>query len=85
MREAGKLDDALIEFQKAAEIDPSSAIARQEVVRTKQMIEAAKTAGPKASSAPSAIDRRVQEAAGPVELAAIPNIPINLKITEDTK
>ncbi len=85
MREAGKLDDALIEFQKAVEIDPSSAIARQEVVRTKQMIEAVKTASPKASAAPSALDRRVQEAAGPVDLAAIPNIPINLKITEDTK
>ncbi len=85
MREAGKLDDALIEFQKAVEIDPSSAIARQEVLRTKQMIEAAKTPGPKASVLPSATDRRLQEAAGPVELAAIPNIPINLKITEDTK
>ncbi len=85
MREAGKLDDALLEFQKAVEIDPSSAIARQEVLRTQQMIEAAKMAGPKASVPPSAIDRRMQEAAGPVELAAIPNIPINLKITEDSK
>ncbi len=85
MREAGKLDDALLEFQKAAEIDPSSAIARQEVIRTKQMIEAAKTAGPKASVAPSALDRRVQEAAGPVELAAIQNIPLTLKMTQDTK
>ncbi len=85
MREAGKLDDALLEFQKAVEIDPSSAIARQEVVRTKQMIEAAKTAGPKASVAPSVLDRRVQEAAGPVELAAIQNIPLTLKMTQDTK
>ncbi|MGH9528891.1 MAG: cohesin domain-containing protein [Terriglobales bacterium] len=85
MREAGKLDDALIEFRKAVEIDPSSAIARQEVVHTQQMIQAAKTAGPTASVPPSAIERRLQEAAGPVELAAIPNIPINLKITEDTK
>ncbi|HEV7219604.1 MAG: cohesin domain-containing protein [Terriglobales bacterium] len=85
MREAGKLDDALLEFQKAVEIDPSSAIARQEVFRTKQMIEAAKTAGPKASVPPSALDRRVQEAAGPVELAAIQNIPLTLKMTQDTK
>ena len=38
MREAGKLDDALLEIKKAVEIDPSSAIARQEVVRTQQMI-----------------------------------------------
>lgn len=84
LREAGSLDNALIEFQKAVDIDPSSAIARQEVLRTQQMIDAAKTMGPKASAHPG-VDRRVQEAAGPVELAAIPNIPISLKMTTDTK
>jgi len=31
LREAGKLDEALAEFQKAAEIDSSSFIARQEI------------------------------------------------------
>jgi general secretion pathway protein D len=85
LREAGRLDDALAEFQKGAEIDPSSAIARQEVVRTQQAIDAVKAAGPKASIAPPAVDRRLQEAAGPVELAAIPNIPITLKMTTDAK
>jgi len=86
MREAGQLDPALAEFQKAVEIDPSSAIAKQELVRTRQMIEAAKAA-PSATAAPAGgyLQKRIQEAGGPVELAPISNIPINLKITEDTK
>ncbi len=85
LREAGQLDTALAEFQTAVEIDPSSAIAKQELDRTKQMIDAAKAA-PKASAPPPGfLQRRIDEAGGPVELAAISNVPINLKITEDTK
>src|SRR5438067_4976400 len=50
------------------------------------MIDAAKAPGPKAAApAPSGLQQRVQEAQGPVELAAISNIPITLKMTEDTK
>ncbi len=86
LREAGQLDTSLAEFQKAAEIDPSSAIAQQEIQHTKQMIEAAKAAGPKTSALPaSGVQKRLDEAAGPVELATISNTPINLKITEDSK
>jgi general secretion pathway protein D len=86
LREAGQLDTALAEFQKAAEIDPSSAIAQQEIQHTKMMIDAAKAAGPKAAAPPpSGVQRRLEEAAGPVELATISNTPINLKITEDSK
>src|SRR5277367_6816001 len=86
LREAGQLDSALAEFQKAIDIDPSSAIAQQEIQHTKQMIEAAKSAGPKAAAAPpSGVQKRLDEAAGPVELATISNVPINLKITEDSK
>src|SRR5580704_7435661 len=50
LREAGQVDAALAEFQKAAEIDPSSAIARQEIHQTQQMIDAAKSATPKAEA-----------------------------------
>src|SRR5271167_324599 len=86
LREAGQLDTALAEFQKAIDIDPSSAIAQQEIQRTKQMIDAAKSAGPKAAAAPpSGVQKRLDEAGGPVELATISNTPINLKITEDSK
>src|SRR5579872_5684919 len=85
LREAGQLDAALAEFQKAAEIDPSSAIARQEIHQTQQMIDAAKSAPAKPEPPRSGIQRRLDQAAGPVELATISNTPINLKITEDSK
>ncbi|HXM20026.1 MAG TPA: cohesin domain-containing protein [Terriglobales bacterium] len=86
LREAGQLDTALAEFQKAVEMDPSSSIAQQELQHTKQMIDAAKSAGPRsAAPAPSGVQKRLDEAAGPVELATISNVPINLKITEDSK
>jgi len=86
LREAGQLDTALAEFQKAVDIDSSSSIAQQELKHTKEMIEAGKTSGSK-SPAPSStgVQKRLEEAGGPVELAAISNVPINLKITEDSK
>src|ERR1700680_1332537 len=86
LREAGQLEGAPAEFQKGAEIDPSSAIAQQEIRHTKQMIDAAKVAGPKATAPPpSGMQKRLSEAGGPVGLATISNVPINLKITEDSK
>src|SRR6266567_2825118 len=86
LREAGRLQEALAEFQKAVEIDPSSPIAKQELQVTKQAIGAANAPGPTATvREPSVLEKRLQQASGPVELGAIPNIPINLKITEDSK
>jgi general secretion pathway protein D len=86
LREAGKLEEALAEFQKATEIDPSSAIALQETRRTKAMIDAVNSPGPPSSSrSPSPLQKRLEQAGGPVELAAISNVPITLKLTEDTK
>src|SRR5438876_7513028 len=41
LREAGRLEEALAEFQKAVEVDPSSAIAKQEVQVTKRLMDAA--------------------------------------------
>jgi general secretion pathway protein D len=86
LREAGRVEEALAEFQKASEIDPSSAIAKQEISVTQQLITAAKNPSPKAAMpAPDELQKRVQEAGGPVQLESIPNVPINLKITEDSK
>ena len=85
LREAGRLDEALAEFQKAVEIDPASAIARQELLHTQQLIDLSKAMGPKAAAHAPKIDKRVQEAAGPVELAPIQNIPITIKATQDSK
>jgi general secretion pathway protein D len=45
LRDAGRLDEALAEFQRALEVDPASDLAAQEVKRTKQMIERNKNGG----------------------------------------
>src|SRR6266849_9990833 len=86
LREAGRLEEALAEFQKAVEIDPSSAIAKQEIQVTNQMIEAAKSPGATAAPRePSVLEKRLQQAGGPVELGAIPNVPMTIKETADSK
>jgi general secretion pathway protein D len=85
LRADGKLDEAMAEFQKAAEIDPASFIAQQEIRRTQRLIDAAKNPQPQAEAPPGVMKRRLQEAQGPVDLAAISNVPITLKLTEDTK
>src|SRR5208282_4332205 len=82
MRDAGKLDEALVEFQKGLEIDPSSFIAQQELKRTEQMIKEAQNPQPQAAAPPSALRRRLEAAQGPVELTPISNVPITLKVTE---
>jgi len=86
LREAGKLDEALAEFQKATDIDSSSFIAQQELRRTQQMIDESKNPQPQAAaSPPNSLKRRLEQALGPVELAPISNSPITLKLTEDSK
>ncbi len=85
LRDGGKLDDALVEFQKAMEIDPSSFIAQQELKRTEQMIREAQNPRPQASAGATALRRRLDSAQGPVELAPIVNVPMTLKVTDDTK
>jgi general secretion pathway protein D len=81
LRDAGKLDDAAVEFQKGLDIDPSSFIAQQELNRTKQMIKEAQNPPPQAA-APTPLRRRLESAQGPVELTPISNVPITLKVTE---
>jgi general secretion pathway protein D len=86
LRNAGKLDEAMAEFQKAADIDPASFIAQQEIRRTQQLIDAAKAGKPQAATPPpTSMQKRISEAQGPVDLAPISNVPITLKLTEDTK
>jgi general secretion pathway protein D len=85
LREGGKLDEAIVEFQKASAIDPSSFIAQQELRRTQDMINQATNPPQAVAPLPNALRRRLAEASGPVELTAISNVPITLKSTEDTK
>ena len=82
LRDDGKLDEALAEFQKAVAIDPSLYIARQELNRTLQMINNQRNPQPQAAGPPGSLERRVHEAAGPVELAPISSVPITVKLTD---
>jgi general secretion pathway protein D len=82
LREDGKLDDAVAEFQKALTIDPSLFIAKQELNRTLQMINDQKNPPPQAVGPPSGLERKLRDAQGPVELAPISNVPITVKLTD---
>jgi len=85
LREQGKLQEALAEFQKAAQMDPSLFNAQQELKRTQQMINDALNPPPQAAGPPSGIERKIREAGGPIELAPISVVPITVKLTEDSK
>jgi len=85
LRDDGKLQEALAEFQKAMQVDPSLFIAQQEYKRTLQMINNATNPPPQAAGPPNSLQRKIREAGGPVELAPISNVPITVKLTEDSK
>ena len=84
LRDDGKLEDALVLFEKAYLIDPASDIAQQEIKKTKAMIDAAKGGAAK-PHALSPLRKRLEEAQEAVELVPISNVPITLKLTEDSK
>jgi general secretion pathway protein D len=83
---AGKLQEALTDFEQASAIDPSSFIAQQMANKCRVMIQKAQNpaAQPQASTE-SGLTKRMEEATGPVELAPISQTPITLKLTEDAK
>jgi general secretion pathway protein D len=85
LRDEGKLQEALAEFQKAALIDPSLFIAQQELKKTLQMINDKENPPPQAAGPPSNLEKKIREASGPVELAPISVVPITVKLTEDSK
>jgi general secretion pathway protein D len=84
MRDQGQLEDALLEFKKAATIDPAGFIAQQEIRRTQVMIEAAKAA---AGATPSEPAQKIIDAipSVPVELRPLSTDPITLNLTDDCK
>src|SRR5579862_4265092 len=83
LREDGKLDDAVSDFQKALTIDPSLFIAKQELNRTLKMINDQRNPPPQAAGPPAGLEKRVHEAAGPVELTPISNTPIAVKFANE--
>jgi general secretion pathway protein D len=86
LRDQGKLEDALAMFQRAVAIDPSSFVAQQEIRRTRIAMEAAKSAASgEAAPPPQSFEKRLEGAAGVLELQPMSNAPITLKLTEDSK
>jgi len=84
LRKQGKLQDALVLFQRAATIDPSNFAAEQEMNRTQHEIEMQGVPKPAAKNE-SVITRLAANAGEPAELKAISNTPITLRMTEDSK
>jgi general secretion pathway protein D len=81
LRDTLKFEDALAEFQRAAEIDPSSFAAQQEIRRTTEMIRkkevaAAEPAKPKLAE--SSLEKAAALAAGPIHLEVGSNEPVSL-------
>lgn len=84
---AGKLQEALTDFEQALAVDPSSFIAQQMINKINQMLKNAQNPGAPApqASIENGLDKRMEEATGPVELAPISQTPITMKLTEDSK
>jgi general secretion pathway protein D len=82
--DAGKLAEALAEFQRAAEIDATNFLAQEEVQRVSDIIrkQAAKQAASAAVQSPLA--KQAQEAGGPVELTGLSSTLINLRLSENS-
>ena len=81
LRDAGKLDEALAEFQKAAEIDHTNFIAQQEMRRTADMIRKQQRHEPVTARPQSPLAKMAEEVEGPVELKALSTTPINLRMS----
>ena len=81
---AGKLQEALTDFEQAIAIDPSSFIAQQQANKVRQLLLKEQKPAP-APTPESGLTRRMEEATGPVELAPISQTPITLKLSEDSK
>jgi general secretion pathway protein D len=79
--EAGKLAEALVEFQRAAAIDRSTFVAQQEAQRTAEMFKK------QAQQEPAAVtpESPLAKMAVVVELKAISTTPINLRMVKTPK
>ena len=88
LREGGRLEDALEQFEAAAAIDPSMDIAQQELRLTRRLIDEAKqqpTSQQNEQQSQGPLSQLLQQAQGPVELQPISDAPITLKMTQDSK
>ena len=83
LRDGGKLQEAVAEFQRAAEIDPTNFAAKTEAHRTEEIIKKQARASEETAKKELPLDKMAQEAAGPVELQQLSNTLISLRLTEN--
>jgi general secretion pathway protein D len=84
--QAGRLEKALTLLEEAVRIDSPRPIATQQVLNTRNMIQQAR--GNRAESAsPSGpeLSPDILDAQGPVKLNGVSNLPVTLKLSQDTK
>ncbi len=85
-REKGELQLAVAEFEKAMAIDPSSAVAEQELRKTMEML-GGKAPGVEGAAPPAGESSKEREKLleKPPELRPVSREPINLKMTNDAR
>ena len=84
LREQANLELALAEFRKAQMIDPSSAVAQQEVKATMDLINA-KQGTTQNAAPPGVAPEEPKLMAGPPQVQPLSRAPINMKATNDSK
>jgi general secretion pathway protein D len=88
IREQGSLELALAEFRKAQMIDPSSAVAAQEVKATTDLINAKEGTTQNSGGGPSGTNAPPEEPklmTGPPQVQPLSRAPINMMATNDSK
>ena len=82
LRDNLKLEEALVEFQRAAEIDRSNLGAQEETNRTATMIKKQAQAGAAVTpTAESPLSKMMEEVEGPVDLEPFSDTPLTLRMT----
>src|ERR1700682_1906052 len=78
-----KLQEALVEFQRAAEIDSTDYVATQEFQRTAEMIkkQAEQAAGVAVAKPESPLTKMAGQSEGPVDLEPFSDTPLTLRMT----
>jgi len=83
LKEDGKITAALVEFVRAAAIDPSNAAAQQEIAGTNAQVSLPPTSSDRPQM-PTEKDRRAS-LAEPLDLKPLSDEPVTLHATEDSK
>jgi general secretion pathway protein D len=82
LRDAGKLNEAVAEFNRALQIDPTNLIAQMEAKRTSDMLKHLENANePKAPPVQSQLEKMAEAAGGPIEFNPPSNTPMNMRLT----